>query len=347
MSINRRALIIVALFGIGFALMLLGILGEKVLHWEPIAASLVKEGGLLVAAILVGHFIYEGIIRSETLSEMRQIIKATIDSTRKGLTLLSEKRKGLHSYYDWIMRTEPETVRIGGRSCLHRIESDIKKRKASDCAEQFKRRLKDGCKIYVLFHHPQSGLVATIASEDGQAEHHMMRDLAESIGIARKIFKAVDDTDLPAEADIQIRLSSAIPYYAFQTDRNQTVVGFYLPEEMGYNTGAWEAIDPDTANIFTQGFLRNFGRSQWLLSRNGVTGQSEFNTELYDLLARFFLKYMDSKTIRQLMPDVDLGEVDQASVTAEPEANIRGSIQKIAESGVNLSPDQSQNVSLE
>lgn len=266
------------------------IVGTKpIAQWGP-ASQLFSGVGL--AAIITGIdslFRQIAILRLESEETGEDIARrvhkllAQIPIGSNGIRLLAQVRKGFDGYYTWAIKLEPQELFFAGRSVLHRVDDDFRRRSIGPTEEVITRRLKHGATIRILFLDPGSDLIARLAAEEGQDKNRMMFDIGRSLGIVLRLYHLIQqDSNLHHNAQLQVRLYDKVPYFAYHKEDDKVIVGFYFSSALGSSTAAFDVIDPDTQNFFAGHFLSIFDRATPLLEFSRKNAVPAFNTKSFE-----------------------------------------------------------------
>lgn len=276
-SLMRSAgLLSLLLFFAGLFLVTLSVLMTEVWH-ATIFAAFVRDIGLLLSAVMAGTMLHERLLRQEMLKvvvdELDKRLEARIptlenisDKTSKavhglfserppemtGLRFVCEARRDYGGYYDWVNERKPQELFFAGRSVLHRIDADIRKRTKTFAEDVLLRRLTEGSKIKILFLDPRTSILERLAKEEGQRSRDMLADIATSLGICRRLQALLEAEyeKLQPGAQLGIRVYDRVPYFAYHQQDDIVLVGFYFRSTIGSTSAAYEPVDVVTKQVF-------------------------------------------------------------------------------------------------
>lgn len=280
-----RLLFSICLIPIGAVLILL--------HGDGSGGALVSHVGfaLIVAGVL--STFHEGVLRRFEQGEAASAVAEEVYNRLKvapisvtGIKLVSSIRKGYAGYYLWVMDTGPQEIFMAGRSVLHRIDADFKIRQLGSAEFRIARRLGEGAKIKIMLVDPRSDLVPRLAKEEGQAPERLLSDVAVSLGVCIRLHKLLLQTTIPPGASLDIRVFNEIPYFAYQCVGDLAIVGFYFSSTLGHQSAAYEIVDPQTKEFFSDHFRSIFGRASetYILRINPHSSIPELNEPVIDSL---------------------------------------------------------------
>jgi hypothetical protein len=224
-----------------------------------------------------------------------------------GIRLLSGIRRNFSGYYDWVNVGASQELFFAGRSVLHRIDKDIKKRtNATASAEDvLLRKLMEGSKITILFLDPRIDIIQRLAEEEGQAVVTMLEDIATSIGICRRLFDLLKAhyAEFQPGAELTIRLYSRVPYFAYHKQDEFVIVGFYFSSGKGSSSAAYEIVDERTKQAFGGHFdhiLSEASRTT-LVEFDAAHGYPRLDSALLDDLSNYLRGKLPAITADELM----------------------------------------------
>lgn len=206
----------------------------------------------------------------------------------QGIRLVAPIRKGYDGYYGWVVSNGPQKLFFAGRSVLHRIDADFRARNIGSAEEVIRRRLSEGAKIRVMFIDPRSDIISRLAKEERQQESEMLSDIAYSIGICKRLHALLEATDIPASANLDIRVFDEIPYFAYHSVDDSMIVGFYFSSALGHSSAAYEVLDSQTRQFFEGHFESIFSRAsgQAILDIDSHRRRIEMDKELVNSLQK-------------------------------------------------------------
>lgn len=301
----------------GIALILTSVLASETWGWALWLTSFLRDVGLLLSAIMAGTVLYEKLLRDEMLELVDRRLEARIPQSvtladqvarrtrqefcdhppeESGIRLISRYRRGYEGYYRWIHEEEPQELMFAGRSILHRIEASVQSNSAGSVEKVILQKLRQGSQITILFVDPMTDILARLAAEEGQPRRTMLRDLATSVAISRRIADLVEQnrTNLPVKARLTICIYDRVPYFAYHKHKTEkqaeVLVGFYFLTKKGQESAAYKVLDDFTANLFEDHFTALLaGRGcKTLVEFNGATGEVITNAGLFEQLGAFF-----------------------------------------------------------
>ena len=251
----------------------------------------------VIAAGVVAAFrevIMSRLEADEAASEIAQKIREQIitGSDASAFKLVSPVRRGYGRYYQWAVDTELREMFFAGRSVLHRIQADFKARSLGPVEDVLARKVQDGCVVRILFLDPRSELVSRLAREEGQTRAQMLGDLAASLGVCERTYRAVQRTagaHLHGQALLQVRVYDEVPYFSYHSSGEEVIVGFYFTTILGSSSAAYVINDQETLSFFRQHFESVLGRSGEgiILEVSGNRNVCDFNQRLYDELITY------------------------------------------------------------
>jgi hypothetical protein len=276
-----RVLFSVCLIPLGAVLILL--------HNDSPAGNLLSHVGFafIVAGVLstfhelVLQRFEQGEMASAVADEVYERLRKT-PLAATGIRLVSPSRKGYDGYYKWVLGTAPDHMFFAGRSVLHRVAADLKERGLGDAESAIARRLAEGATIKLLFVDPRSDIVPRMAKEEGQSTERLLSDLAITLGICIRLHNLLGSRRLPATARLDICVFDEVPYFAYHSVGDAVVVGFYFASALGFQSAAYELVDPQTKEFFVDHFRSILGRAgaTYVLRINPHSGRSELNEPL-------------------------------------------------------------------
>ncbi len=310
----------------GLFLISISIIGEHE-EWPIWLNAFVRDLGLLLAAVLAGSILHEKLLRHEMLKftedELRHMLDARISKPEElaittaravhrvftdsppgmtGLRLLGPVRRNLPRYYEWVNNRFPQDLFFAGRSVLHRIDADIKINTAnteSSAEAILVRRLKEGCKIQILLLDPRIDIIERLAREEGQSPEEMLGDIETSVQICKRLSELLlaNKSTLQSQAQLTISLYNRVPYFAYHRTDSQAIVGFYFMSNKGSASPAYELVDPQTKQTFSDHFvLVHNSHSETLVEFDGPHNRVFFNNPLYKSLTEIFDKKLRNIT---------------------------------------------------
>ena len=309
----RTALLVVyGLFFSGVSMILVSVLGQKVWGWPEWGAVFVRDIGLLLAAVMAGSILHEKLLRDEMLGLLEERLNAKAKETAvavhelfwkhppgmTGLRRVAEVRRNLSSYYDWVNEQAPQELFFAGRSVLHRIDADVRDRTRGTASEGVSaedmlfRRLKEGSKITILFLDPRIEILPQLAREEGQSTDDMLRAIATSLGVCRRLYDLLQAqcNECPAGAELSIRVYKDVPYFAYHRQGTNVIVGFYFLAMKGFASPAYEPVDEVTTKIFDVHFAKIYTKAvdDFIVEFNDVRGRKPcFNQSLFGELQKY------------------------------------------------------------
>ncbi len=327
---KMSGMIAYGLFFMGLSLLMFGVVTNVVWHWPDWIVAFIRDVGLLLSASMAGTIIHEMFLRNEMVREivdkldgelttkvpkLSEITSGTALSVHDlfsrrppnmtGLRLAEMRRRDFAAYYTWTIETKPQELVFAGRSVLHRIDADIRRRDGRSAEEIIIRRLGEGCKIRIDFLDPRIGILKRLASEEGQPEVDMLGDIAKSIGICRLLGELLqaESSKLPLDAELNIRVYDQVPYFAYHQQDENILVGFYFMSSKGYASAAYEVADDNTKELFSDHFVRihSEAANETLVQFDGARGRSQFNIELFEKLRVFLKKKLGNDRANELL----------------------------------------------
>lgn len=250
-----RMLVSVLLIPIGAVLVLIAGAGR--------AGALVSGLGMsLIVAGVVAAIRELMIVRLEA-DDMAEKIAANLgnqlpQNSGSGIRLVKPERRGYAGYYRWAIADERCDLFCAGRSVLHRVQADFSDRGLASVERVLLGKLRQGSKIRFLFLDPRSDLIPRLSKEEGQTEKAMLADLAITLGICWRLYQLIEQSKLPPEAELHIRIYDEVPYFAYHRQDNDVVVGFYFMSDVGSASAAYEVVDEATKRFFTGHFTSIF-----------------------------------------------------------------------------------------
>lgn len=311
---NKTAgLVAYGLFFTGLSLMMLSALGADLWSWPLWGSAFVRDIGLLLAAVMAGTILHEKLLRDEMVHLLEQELDARLEAKipklasiatktatavhdlfcerppgMTGIRLLHDVRRNFSGYYGWVNEQKPEDLFFAGRSVLHRIDADIRARTGGSAEDILFRRLKEGSKITILFLDPRMDILERLAKEEGQTTENMLRDIATSIGICRRLNDLLQANfqSLQSGAELSIRVYDRVPYFAYHKQDNGATVGFYFLSSKGSTSAAYELVDEVTKKVFDSHFTQIYSEAvdTYVVEFDGARGRPSFNTALFNEL---------------------------------------------------------------
>jgi uncharacterized protein DUF5919 len=219
-----------------------------------------------------------------------------------GIRMIARKRRGCAEYYIWAITMEQQDLFFAGRSVLHRIDSDLKQRRLGSAEEVIVQKLKEGSTIRILFIDPRSNLISRLAEEEGQTSEKMLKDIAQSLGICRRLFGLLKKEErLNAQAQLQIRIYDKVPYFAYHKQDSKFIIGFYFATALGNTSSAYEILDAHTQALFDDHFTSIFTHSSTLLELSPQKGLPDFNEELFNKLYGELVRSLTAEATEKLV----------------------------------------------
>jgi hypothetical protein len=256
------------------------------LHSETPAGTLLSHVGFAFIVAGVLSTFHETVLRRFEQGETASAVADEVHNRLKmvplsatGIKLVSPIRKGYSGYYQWVMSNGPEEIFFAGRSVLHRVDADFKSRGIDSPESVLARRLSEGAKIKVLLVDPRSDIIPRLAKEEGQSPDKLLSDVAVSLGICSRLYQLLDKQILPPTARLDICVFDEIPYFAYHSVGENVIVGFYFSSTLGYQSAAYEIVDPQTKEFFQDHFRSILSRA-FLLRINPHSGRPELNEQL-------------------------------------------------------------------
>lgn len=258
------------------------------------AGQLVNSLGLsLIVAGILNAFRELAMVRLEAEENATAITRhvqegvlQVLPAASQGIRLVSKVRRGYDGYYKWATTTQSRELFFAGRSVLHRIDADFRKRGLPNAEQVLLRKLHEGSVIRIMFLDPRSHLVSRLAAEEGQTEEQMLRDMTTSLGICRRLYELSGGATFAPPAQLSIRMYDAVPYFSYHRDGSDVVIGFYFLTALGSQSAAYSVLDEDTRGFFEGHFTSIYDRSSGsvLLDVVPASGKASFNTKLFDEL---------------------------------------------------------------
>ena len=320
-TIKTTALVAYCLFFTGLVIVLISVMCAEMWHWPEWIVHFIRDVGLLLSAVMAGTILHEKLLRDEMFERVERVLDAKLETKipklsdmasqtanvvhtllcerpphMTGIRLLDEVRRDFSGYYRWVNERKPQELFFAGRSVLHRIDADIKGRIKDSCAEEILfRRLKEGSKIRILFLDPRTSILDRLAKEEGQTPRSMLGDIRKSMAICHRLFQRLATEDLPAGAQLSIRIYDQIPYFAYHKQDAETIVGFYFRSAVGHSSGAYELIDEETKHAFGGHFdgIMAGATDGSLLEFDGARGEPYFSESLFENLEQFLNEQLD------------------------------------------------------
>jgi hypothetical protein len=313
MRSKTTALAAYGLFFTGLSLIMLSVLGAEVWHWPIWGTGFLRDIGLLLAAVMAGTILHEKLLRDEMLRllvhELDRKLEAKIPKLEDiaaqtaaaahqlfserppgmtGIRLLHDVRRNFSGYYSWVNEQKPQELFFAGRSVLHRIDADIWSRTGGSAEDILLRRLKEGSKVTILFLDPRIDIIHRLANEEAQASEEMLRDIAISLGICKRLYELLQTNlrTLPPGAELSIRVYDRVPYFAYHKQDAEVIVGFYFLSAKGSTSAAYEVVDEITKQVFDAHFVRIYSdaSASSILEFEGARGRPSFNIDLFQNL---------------------------------------------------------------
>lgn len=305
MGIHRALRLMIALFLIptGAVLVLIAGAGK--------VGNLVGGLGLsLIVAGIVAAFRELVVVPFETNTRTDQLVtelhERILQDEIPGIRQIEDVRRGYHGYYRWVITTQKCELFFAGRSVLHRIQEDLNKRSAHSVEDVLLGKLRQRSAIRILFLDPRSDLIPRLSREEGQTEQGMLRDLATSLGVCRRLHRLIekDPTSLPPDAELHIRLYDEVPHFAYHRQDDNVIIGFYFLSALGSASAAFEVTDTRTKEFFGSHFAAIFDRASkdgCIIERTPNREEPVFNEALYAELRTILTARLGQQTCDALM----------------------------------------------
>lgn len=323
---------------------MLSVIFQIVLHWEVVAAF-IRDVGLLLSAVMAGTLLHEKLLREQMFSEFKLELEEQLDSKvpkltdisnttadrvhevfsehpprMTGIRLLSKVRRDLSAYYEWVNVSAPQELFFAGRSVLHRIDKDIKKRTHAGASAEdvLLQKLMAGSRIAIAFLDPRIDIIERLANEEGQEKATMLEDLATSIGICKRLFLLIREhnRDFQPGAELTIRIYDRVPYFAYHKQDGFVIVGFYFLSGIGSSSAAYEIVDEATKLAFGGHFDKILSEASrnTLVEFDRAHGTPKFNSALFQDLQTFLQTKLSPSTVAELL-ESNAGDFAQAQST--------------------------------
>ena len=278
--------------------------------WPGPSGQLISKLGLaLIVAGVVTVFRELVILRLESEETREGIAKAVhkrllaSPPTPNGLRIVATERNGYDEYSTWAISKSPQVLFFAGRSVLHRMDYDFKKRGLGPVEKILRKRLKEGSRICILFLDPRSDIVPRLAKEELQSPKQMLADITTSIGICRRLYTSLQNEDFPSQTQLHVCVYDEIPYFAYHKADNMAIVGFYFPSALGWESPAFEVVDELTRKSFENHFTGIFERASGkvLLELSARKQRLVFNKQLYESIYSVLVKTLGKEKTDELI----------------------------------------------
>ncbi len=278
--------------------------------WPGRVGQLISNLGLaLIVTGLVNVFREVAIFRLEAEESGEQIAKRVhqqmLESSPSttGIRMIAPVRREHAAYFTWANVKDPQHLFFAGRTVLKSIDIDFKGRGFGTAEQVLARRLKEGADIRILFVDPRSDIVERLAMEEGRPSTAILKDIAKSIGICKRLYALIETAELKHQSRLQIRLYEETPYFAYHKVDDKVVIGFYFADAPGCASPAFEVIDAEIKRIFNEHFKSVFIRAAktTLLSVTTNFAPPDFNENLYQELYHHLSNKLGAEMVDQLM----------------------------------------------
>jgi len=223
-------------------------------------------------------------LSAEITKQVQDGMLQILPAASQGIRLVSRVRRGYDEYYKWATTTSSRELFFAGRSVLHRIDADFRKRGLPTLEQVLLRKLNEGSTIRIMFLDPRSDLVNRIAAEEGQTEQEMLSDITTSLGICQRLYHLTKGVTFPPLAQLSIRAYDAVPYFSYHRDDQDVIIGFYFAAALGSQSAAFLVLDEEIRSFFEGHFTSIFDRSPGsaILDIAPNRGRPNFNNRIYD-----------------------------------------------------------------
>jgi hypothetical protein len=272
--------------------------------WKPLILNL----GLSFIVAGVVSFFHTAILRMES-EESGEVIADCVQERlhrhlplTRGIRIVSNVRKGNDAYYAWVNASDNPDLFFAGRSVLHRIDFDIRRRSRISAEKAIANRLRAGATIRILFLDPRSVMIDRLAEESGQGRDAMLSDMAYSLGICRRLYEDhLKHHHFSSHAHLEIRVYDEIPYFAYHKQNDKVFVGFYFTTALGQDSPAFEVLDPETQKLFADHFATVFGNGFRLLELIPHRKEPYLDEKLMDEMTEVFVRELGEEQVSRLM----------------------------------------------
>lgn len=200
----------------------------------------------------------EGDEAAGLIAERVRLVLRDTPLQESGIRLVADRRTDFHEYLTWATHPAEQKLFFAGRSVLHRLDGELRKRRLQPADRVIARRVLEGADIRILLLDPRSELVPGLAHEEGQSAEQLLRDIDTSLEICGKIHHALDGKQIPAKAHLEIKVFDQVPYFAYHQVDDKVIIGFYFASSLGHSSPAYEVIDARTKEYFGAHFLTLF-----------------------------------------------------------------------------------------
>jgi len=219
-----------------------------------------------------------------------------------GIQLLDSVRSHFDGYFHWTVHEAAEALFFAGRSVLHRIDSDVRRRGLGSAEEAMVLRMQRGATIRVLFMDPRSDLIARVAHDENRNERHVREDLCYSLGVCRRLYQRLQEAPHLA-GSVAICLYDEIPYFAYHQVGDETIIGFYFAPQMGHTSGAYRVLDGQTQLFFRNHFDFLFAKATdtWIVKKALNADSVSWNEELFQALRGSLCQTLGEPLVNDLL----------------------------------------------
>lgn len=222
-----------------------------------------------------------------------------------GIRVVTPERRGYPGYHRWLLETASQNIFFAGHSVLHRVEADFESLGLLSVENALKQKISEGSKIRILFLDPTWDFIERIAKSQEQDPKELLKDLATTIGITKKLWGLLENENLPGF--IEIRTCRELTHYAFHfvdcRERNETnlLIGFYFAGRLGTISPLFVVEHAVAREFFHAHFTTVFERSTRLLrySREGI---KNFNLSYYRECQEAFSVHFEPDILSKLCP---------------------------------------------
>ena len=203
---------------------------------------------------------------------------------QSGIKQVAKVRRGFQGYYHWALNDDLHELFIAGRSVLHRIDADFKKRNLGSAASRLAEKIQNGADITILFFDPRSEIIERLATEEGQSLKDMLTDIKTTLSICKELQdELLKKRSINPRGKLSIRVYDQIPYFAFHKEDEIMIVGFYFSTTKGYQSAAFEVLGKENQEFFRGHFSSIYSKSigNTVLELNPHGGTPMMNDNLY------------------------------------------------------------------
>lgn len=300
--------VVMGLLGITLALITNDVTGPVGILGQSLGLSLIVTGSVTIFQ----EAVLNPLRRDEFSEQINRISYQTKENfetvfslmRRPGIYMISPERRGSMRYYKWLLERSPQKIFFAGHSVLHRIQSDFDKQGLVPVYEALRQKVAEGSKVQILFLDPTWDYLDKVARDEGQESTKLRTDLAESLGLCKKLWGHIETEKYAGE--IEIRMCSALKQYAFhrvscsEKSEDEVLVGFYFAGRLGMKSPLFAVEDEQIQEFFIEHFTNVFEKSEILLSYSREF--RDFDHSYYRKCRDALAQHIEEKVLIELCP---------------------------------------------